>query len=665
LSAAAFAVAPELAPAPPPAAHSAREAARTHWQEGLTLATREAWPQAARAFARAARAAPSDALLWVNLANAQRHAGAPHRAIAAARRALQHSPGDPLALRVLGVCLAYMHRYAEAAQVLAELDASGHSTPEIMVQHGSALLSLQQPKPAAVVLLRALALQPDLVQGHAMLAEACREQGMKREALECMKTVLALQPDNVEALARVSFEKRQLCDWSSLDADIHTLVQAWATAVPGQARVALSFTLLSLPLAPELLLAAAKADALVLSRGVKPLPARLPNPAASDPTQATAGGQKIRVGFVSFDFCMHPVSQLLVNVLEALDRSRTEVFLYSAGPDDRSPMRSRLRAAATEFVDLRGLSDKDAARRVRADGVDLLVDLMGHTRGSRLAVFAHRPAPVQASYLGFAGTTGSDFIDYLVGDPLVTPWELAHQFSEKIAQLPLTFQPNGAGRPLPQAMTRAQAGLPEGAFVMCGFNSTYKITPEVLDTWCGLMLDLPNAVLWLRETNHQLHHNVWRECAARGIQAERVVFARTTSYEDHFSRLALADVFVDSWPYNAHTTASDALWAGVPVVTLYGNGYASRVAASVLNAAGLGELAFATVDDYRRAITALALNPELLAGYRQHLVQQRGTIPLFDAPRYAGELQSLFHRMVQRWRDGLTPEHLLTDAPTN
>ena len=291
LAAAAFAVAPELAPAPPPAAHSAREAALTHWQEGLTLATREAWPQAARAIARAARAGPSDAFLWVNLANAQRHAGAPLRAIAAARRALQHSRGDPLALRLLGVCLAYMHRYAAAAQVLAELDASGHSTPEVMVQHGSAPLSLQQPKPADVVLLRALALQPDLVQGHAMLVEACRERGMKRDALECMKTVLALQPDNLEALARVSFEKRQLCDWWSLDADIHTVVQAWANAVPGQARVALSFTLLSLPLAPELLLAAAKADPVALSRGIKPLPARLPSPAVSDPMQATSGGR--------------------------------------------------------------------------------------------------------------------------------------------------------------------------------------------------------------------------------------------------------------------------------------------------------------------------------------------------------------------------------------
>jgi len=639
-------------------AHTARQAARGHWQEGLELAARQAWPEAARAFARATRAAPGDALLWVNLANAQRQAGEPHRAIAAARRALQHSPGNPLALHVLGVCLAYMHRYAEAAQVLAELEASGHSTPDIMVQHGSALLSLQQPKPAAAVLLRALALQPDMAQGHAMLAEACREQGMKREALECMKTVLALQPDNLEALARVSFEKRHLCDWSGLDADIDTLRQAWANAVPGQARVALSFTLLSLPLAPELLLAAAKADALARSRGIKPMAAVLQMPLPLPAPRA----QKIRVGFVSFDFRMHPVSQLLVDVLEALDPEQLEVILYSAGPDDASPMRARLRAAVAEFVDLRGLSDKDAALRVRADGVDLLVDLMGHTRGLRLAIFAHRPAPVQASYLGFAGSTGAEFIDYLVGDPLVTPLALAHQFSEKIAQLPLTFQPNGASRPLPGAMTRAQAGLPEGAFVMCGFNNTYKITPEVLDTWCGLMHEIPQAVLWLRETNQQLHHNVWHECAVRGVAAERVVFAKTTSYENHFSRLALADVFVDSWPYNAHTTASDALWAGVPVVTLYGNGYASRVAASVLNAAGMAELALATVADYRLAILALAQNPELLAGYRQQLVQQRQSLPLFDAPRYAGELQSLFQRMVQRWRDGLAPEHLLAEA---
>jgi predicted O-linked N-acetylglucosamine transferase (SPINDLY family) len=334
------------------------------------------------------------------------------------------------------------------------------------------------------------------------------------------------------------------------------------------------------------------------------------------------------------------------------------VVLYSSGPDDRSALRTRMAAAADRFVDLRGLSDQQAAEMVRADGMDILIDLTGHTRGHRLGVLARRPAPVQVSYLGYVASTGADFIDYIVGDPLVTPLQLAHDYSEKIAQMPLTLQPNGRWRPLPQAMSRAQAGLPEDAFVMCAFNHTYKILPEALDRWCAVMHDVPRAVLWLKETNGQLRDNVLREVAARGVDTARVLFARNVAYEDHFSRLALADVFVDTWPYCAQTTASDALWAGVPVVTLYGNGYQSRVAASVLNAAGLGELAFGDADDYQRAITALGLEPTLAAGYKAALQAQRLSLPLFDSDRYAAEFQDLMERMWARWCAGLAPEHL-------
>jgi len=629
-----------------------RSAARGHWQSGVDLAGRQAWRQAASAFARATRAEPADALYWVNLANALSHAGALPRAVAAARRALQKEPGHVVAMRLLGVCLTQLHRHAEAAQVMAELEDLGGSTPEIMVQHASALLALLRPHEATRILLRALSQKPGMAAGHAMLAEAMREQGLKREALECMKTALALQPGNLEALARVSFEKRHLCDWTDLESDLQRMSDMLAAPLRG-ARLAVSFSLLSLPLPPQQLLTAVRYDAQCLARGVVPLPPVLP-------AQRPAGA-KLRLGLVSFDFRMHPVAQLLVDVLAAMDRERFEIVLYSAGPDDASPLRVRLRALADDFVDLRGLSDAQAAQRIRNDRIDLLVDLMGHTRGLRLSIFARRPAPVQVSYLGFAASTGADYIDYLVGDPIVTPLELAAQYHEKLAQLPLTFQPNGRGRPLPQPMRRADAGLPEGAFVMCAFNHTYKILPQAMDTWCELLHTLPHAVLWLKETNAQLHDNVWREVAARGIGRERVIFAPTVAYDDHFSRLALADVFLDTWPYNAHTTASDALWAGVPVVTLYGNAYASRVAASVLNAAGIGELAFESWDDYSRAVLALALDGELLAGYRRHLTERRMDLPLFDSTAHARALEALFTRMLDRWRAGLPCDHLPAD----
>ena len=632
-----------------------RNAGHTHWQQGVELLRRQRWPQAAQAFGRATRAAPHDVLYWTNLAHAQRHAGLLPRAVVAARRAVQIDAGNVIALRLLGDCLLQLHRYAEAAEAFAALAAADNPDAEALVQYGSALQALSRHGQAAEMLLRALSINPGLVRGHALLADACRDQGLKREAVECMKTVLALEPGNLEAMSHLSFEKRHLCDWRDLDADIERIRETLRTAPATLARIAAVFGLLSLPVEPELQLVAARGEARAQASGVKPLPPVLP---------AQRQDGKLRLGLLSYDFREHPVAQLLVEVLESLDRNRFDVLLYSAGPDDGSALRARLAAAATYFVDLHGLSDALAADRIRADAVDVLVDLMGHTRGHRLPIFACRPAPLQVAFLGYPGSTGADYIDYLIGDPLVTPLQLAHHYSEKIAQLPLTFQPNGRNRPLPQPqpMTRALAGLPEDAFVMCAFNHTYKIGPAAFDAWCAVMHELPNAVLWLKETNGQLRDNVLREAAARGIAAQRIVWARNVSYADHFSRLALADVFIDTWPYNAHTTAADALWAGVPVVTLYGNSFASRVAASALNAAGIGELAFGSVGDYKRAIVALGRHAELRDGYRRHLVTAREQLPLFDTARYTLELQNLFERMLARWRAGLPCDHLVADA---
>ncbi len=627
-------------------------AARRHWKTGSDLARQRRWAEAASAFGRATRAAPGDALFWVNLANAERNAGAADRAETAARQALTLQPGEPLALQVLGESLAQLHRYAESVEVFAQLQAGGTQEPEALVRHASMLLALLRPQPAMELLWKALSAEPGLIKGHALLADAYRDLGLKREAVECMRTVLALDPGNLEALSHLSFEKRHLCDWSGLQEDMAAMTQGLRALAADQPRVCAAFGMLSLPLEPQVQLLASHAESNAVAWKVPQLPAL----SAAQVTERKT--RRPRIGWVSYDFREHPVSQLLVEVLEQIDRTRFEVVLYSSGPDDQSALRQRIASAADRFVDLRGMSDQQAAELVRADGMDILIDLTGHTRGHRLGVLARKPAPVQVSYLGYVASTGADFIDYIVGDPLVTPLQLAHDYSEKIAQMPLTLQPNGRWRPLPRPMARAEAGLPEDAFVMCAFNHTYKILPEALDRWCAVMHDVPKAVLWLKETNGQLRDNVLREAAARGVSADRVVFARNVAYEDHFSRLALADVFVDTWPYCAQTTAADALWAGVPVVTLYGNSYQSRVAASVLNAAGLGELAFGDADDYQRAITVLGLEPSLAAGYKVALNEQRLSLPLFDSARYAGEFQDLMERMWARWCEGLAPEHL-------
>ena len=646
---------PVLRPGRPP--EPPTKPGHADWTEGLAQADRGHWAQAAQAFRRATRTAPGDALYWINLANAHRRAGDPPRAVAAARRCLALNPVQPLALRILGDSLGTMHRYEEAIEAYACLEASGVNEPDAMVQHGAMLQALRRHPEAIDRLMQAAAIQPDLMQTHALMATSFRDMALQKEAIECLKTVLALDPGNLQALSHLNYERRHVCDWASLDDEIKQLHSILVTAPAGLARVATVFAMLSLPLDPMLLLTAARGEALFTAVGATELPPVLP---------ADRLGGRPRLGFLSYDFHEHPVSQLLVDSFEKLDREAFELVLYSSGREDGSVLRQRLIKAACSFVDIRGMSDAQAAQRVRDDGIDVLVDLQGHTRGHRLGVFARRPAPLQVAFLGFPGTTGAPYIDYLIGDPLVTPRELADQYTEKLAQMPLTFQPNGRWRPLPEprvpGVSRAAAGLPEDAFVMCAFNHTYKILPEAFDTWCAVLRDVPHAVLWLKETNGQLHDNVRREARHRGVDPDRIVFAKSVGYAQHFSRLALADVFADTWPYNAHTTAADALWAGVPVVTLYGDAFASRVAASVLNAAGLGELAFATVHDYRCAITALALEPALLATYRQHLEQQRNNLPLFDSTTYTRDFEALLGRMVQRWRAGLPAEHLLAQA---
>ncbi|MDE2567011.1 MAG: tetratricopeptide repeat protein, partial [Burkholderiales bacterium] len=556
--------------APPPTA-----LADACWQQGLTLAARADWAAAAGAFGDAVAAAPQDLLYRLNLANAHRHRHDWAAAIEAAEACLRIAPEDPIALRLIGDCHTQLHRYAEAVAVFERLQATGAEEADAMVQHAGNLLALRRPREALPVLLRASALEPTQIQVHAMMATAFRDLALQKEAVECLRTVLALDPDNLQARSHLSYERRHICDWDGLAQDVEDLTQALVRGGPDAARMSSVFSLLSLPIDPSLLRDAARGEALLAAHGVQPLPALQP---------AACASSRLRLGLLSYDFHEHPVSQLLVELLEKLDRGRIELRLYSIGPDDGSALRARLRAAADAFVDLRGCSDGQAAERIRADGVELLVDLQGHTKGQRMGILARRPAPLQVAFLGFPGSTGAPFIDYLIGDPLVTPLALQPQYSERLAQMPRCFQPNGRWRPLPQPMARAQAGLPEDAFVMCAFNHTYKILPEAFDAWCAVMREVPRAVLWLKETNGQLHAHVAREAAARGVAAHRIVYARALPYADHFSRLALADVFVDTWPYNAHTTASDALWAGVPVVTVYGNSFASRVAASVLNA---------------------------------------------------------------------------------
>jgi predicted O-linked N-acetylglucosamine transferase (SPINDLY family) len=369
------------------------------------------------------------------------------------------------------------------------------------------------------------------------------------------------------------------------------------------------------------------------------------------PRQSAA---KLRIGYLSNDFQEHATAHLLIEALEAQDHARFDLHAYSYGGSDGGGMRARLSRAFDRFNDVTALSDAEAAQMIFHDEIDILVDLKGFTRETRTSILALRPAPIQVNFLGYPGTLGPGLCDYIITDAFCTPPESAAHFSESFAYLPHSYQPHGRGGPVAVAPLRAVAGLPAEGFVFCCFNQAFKFTPEVFDIWCRLLRDVPNSVLWLlaaREAEGNLRNEAW----ARGVDGARLIFAPDLPQAEHLGRLQLADLVLDTAPYGAHTTASDALFAGVPIVTRPGATFPSRVAGSLLRAVGLPELIVEDRDDYFNLAFDLAGDPTRLGGLRQTLAGARGNAPLFDVKAYTIALEALYDRMWARYKAGLPP----------
>jgi predicted O-linked N-acetylglucosamine transferase (SPINDLY family) len=341
-------------------------------------------------------------------------------------------------------------------------------------------------------------------------------------------------------------------------------------------------------------------------------------------------GARIRLGYLSSDFCEHPVGAQIVELLERHDRERFEIFGFSTGADDGSPLRARIARACDQFHDLGALSDASAADRIAGEKIDLLIDLNGHTEGARLGILARRPAPVQASWLGYAGTTGAGFIDCVIADAHVAPLASQAAFSEKIIRLPDTYFVSDRKRAIGKTPSRSQEGLPQDAFVFCCFNAGWKITAAMFDLWIRVLAQTPGSVLWLRAAGDEASANMRQAARAQGVDPSRLVFAANADLAVHLARHALADLFLDTLPFNAHATACDALWAGLPVLTCRGASFCGRVGASLLNAAGLPELVADDLDGYETMAIRLARDTHMLAAWRATLQNGRDKAPLFD-----------------------------------
>ena len=627
---------------------SARRA-EAHRQAGLSAQRSQRWDAAVQEFERATDLTPADALMWINLARSRMALGQHVPALEAAHRACELDRSSVVACRIAAELALQMSRPADALDTLQALSLDAPRDHDYYNALGNALFQTRQPREAIDAYFKALTLKVDSALVHYRLGLCFMDLAMDLEAAECFRTAISLDDGSTRALALslVVQTNRQACHWQDNAADTRALLEAVDRDDPETARLLLPFALISIESTPQQQRRLAERRVAGLTGAIVPLPA--PGPRRPG---------RIRVGFLSSDFYHHATAVLMTELLERRDTARFETILYSHSRDDGSDIGRRVRAACECFVDVRGIGNFAVAERIRADGIDILIDLKGHTRDSRMDLMAYRPAPVQAAYLGYPATTGAPFIDYFIGDRVTTPLAHAAHFTEHIAQLDGCYQPNDAARPLPPCPPRTKLGLPDDAVVLCCFNQTYKLSPRMLDLWSRILADAPRAVLWMLAWNPHAKENLVRELAARGVAAERVFFASKLDLPGHIARLRAADLFLDTWPCNAHTTASEALWAGVPVLTVPGPTFASRVAASLVAACGLAELACRNEDDYVEFATALANEPETLQGLKTHLDVNRRSLPLFDAELLARDLDALLTRMHERHLAGLAPQAL-------
>jgi predicted O-linked N-acetylglucosamine transferase (SPINDLY family) len=648
------------------------DAAEAHYNLGFILQERGKLDAAIEVYRRALALRPDMPQAYTNIGVALQHQGKLDEAVAAFRQAIAGNPNHADAYFNLGAVLRLQNHVDEAAAAyrrVVELDPSHAAArnnlalilseagelraaeamqrqavglwPDYAEGHnnlGALLLDQGRPQEALDSLGAALKLKPDYPEAYLNMGNALRELGSLGEAIDAYGRAIALRPTYAEALAQLVYHRARACDWT----DATTAEAALLSAVRQNAARIPPFMLIAT--------AATAADHLICARKWVEHFAVPAQQVFAHRAAPRAG--RLRIGYVSSDFYDHATAYLIAELIERHDRDRFEIHGYSYGPDPGGAMRARLVSAFDRFTDIDALAHRDAAARIRADDIDILVDLKGHTHRARPKILAFRPAPVQVNYLGFPGTMGAPFIDYIVADDFIVPRDRQTLYAEKLAYLPDCYQPNDTRREIAAAPSRAECGLPAQGFVFCAFNNSFKITPAFFAIWMRLLHQVPGSVLWLLESNALVRRNLGAAAVAAGLDPGRLVFAPILPHGQHLARHRHADLFLDTLPCNAHTTASDALWAGLPVLTCVGETFAGRVAGSIVRAAGLSELVASSPRDYEALALALAREPARLADIRSRLGAGRASLPLFDIAKRTHDLEALYARMAEIWRSG-------------
>jgi len=612
---------------------------------GAVLCKRSSFDQAAQVFREALGLAPESPDLWLWLGRAcLQIPGRREEAVRCLRQCIALKPDFVEAVEGLGELLLDEGRLDEA---IAHYRAAVLARPEIAPFHnalGCALTRKSRLPEAVECFRKTLGLQPDFADAHHNLGIALGMQGEREQALRCAEEALRLKPGDAVFTECLLFEKQHICDWADFEA-LSALQRR--RALEGAAPPSSPFSLLSIP--------STRAEQLLCAKNFAQYHLQAVARDRPEFRFERRSRDRLRIGYLSADFHEHATAYLAVELFELHDRSRFEVLAYSYGPDDGSPMRARLTRAFDRFTDIEPLSHAAAAAKMYADGVDILVDLKGYTEHARTGIVALRPAPVQVNYIGYPGTMGAEFIDYLVTDRFVVPPGHAADYSEQLVLLPGSYQANDRKRVIAKTPPRGELGLPETGFVFCCFNQAYKILPDMFASWMRLLEAVPSSILWLFDSNAWASRNLRREASSRGIDPLRLVFAPPLPLDRHLGRMRAADLFLDTLPCNAHTTASDALWAGLPVLTLPGDTFASRVAGSLLTAVGIPELIAGSLAEYEALAVGLARDPARLAELRARLARDRDSSPLFDTPAFVRNLESAYEKMWQHFLSGAGP----------
>jgi len=615
---------------------------------GLIKVSQQNFRDAITYLSRAEKLNPSDVSIQYNLAKVLSDCGSYEESIRHHQKTIELAPNHQEAWLNYGKSLVHLSRYEEAIFCFEKTIYLNPEFAEAHMNKGAALKELHKYGEAVAAAEKALQINANLAEAWVNRAIALKELKCYKDSIASYQNALALKPNIDWIYGDLLFLMLKISDLSNFWNAKNRIEEG----ILRNEKIIQPFVSLAITESPELQYQSAKIYSqdnypsnLILGSFVK-----------------KSKQEKICIGYFSADFYNHATGYLIAQLIELHDRSQFDLIAISFGPDVDDAMSQRLMEAFDSFINVRDKSDFEIAKLSRKLNIDIAIDLKGYTQDCRPGIFSFRAAPIQANYLGYPGTTGSAQIDYIIADKAIIPEPSQKFYTEKVVYLPNCYQVNDSKRPLPnKKFLRSELGLPESGFIFCSFNNNYKILPETLDSWARILEAVELSILWLLTDSSVTTDNIKKEFSKRGIDPKRLVFADKVGSYDHLARHYLADLFLDTWPCNAHTTASDALWMGLPLVTLIGHSFAGRVAASLLNTIGLPELITNTQEQYEELAIQLAQNPQILQDIKRKLDENRMTSPLFDTHRFTKNLENAYIKMYERYRADLDPVHLYVD----